>query len=232
MDFLHSPKKIYFYIIIILLLIIGSLNTYIIYKVDKLKNNNQDIKVDELTPIIEENNKEEIIEQEPVTFFVDIKGSINKPGVYLVSEGSIVNELINMAGGLTSDAYTKNINLSKVLTKEMVIIIYSNNEINNPQEEESICICDKVNITECVDNKANIIESSNEVSNNNYNGKVNINTASLEQLMTLNGIGESKAKAIIEYRNINGSFKSIEEIKNVSGISDKIYENIKNDIEL
>ena len=50
--------------------------------------------------------------------------------------------------------------------------------------------------------------------------------------MTLNGIGESKAKAIIEYRNANGSFKSLEEIKNVSGISDKTYENIKNDIEL
>ena len=66
--------------------------------------------------------------------------------------------------------------------------------------------------------------------NENLDARVNINKASLEELMTLDGIGEAKAKAIIEYRNANGLFKTIEEIKNVSGITDKIFKNIKDKI--
>jgi competence protein ComEA len=73
----------------------------------------------------------------------------------------------------------------------------------------------------------------NEETDENLNtsdGKININTSSLEELMTLSGIGESKAKAIIEYREKNGSFKNIEDIVNVSGISETIYAKIKNNI--
>lgn len=232
MDFLHTQKKIYIYIIIILLLIIGCLNSYIIYKIDKLKNNNQEIKVEEISPIIEEQPIENIINTEPKTFFVDIKGAINNPGVYLVEEGSIVNELINIAGGLKDDAFTKNINLSKSLSEEMVIIIYSNNEIDKINNDESICICNDLYITECIDNNASIISSNDVINDAHNNGKININRASLEEFMTLNGIGEAKAKAIIEYRNINGLFKSLEDIKNVSGISEKTYESIKDNIEL
>lgn len=66
--------------------------------------------------------------------------------------------------------------------------------------------------------------------NENLDARVNINKASLEELMTLDGIGEAKAKAIIEYRNANGLFKTIEEIKNVPGITDKIFKNIKDKI--
>ena len=66
--------------------------------------------------------------------------------------------------------------------------------------------------------------------NENIDTRVNINKATIEELMTLDGIGEAKAKAIIEYRNANGLFKTIEEIKNVSGITDKIFKNIKDKI--
>lgn len=229
MDFSNSKKKLYFYITLILLLIIGSLNTYIIYKIDKIKINNQTLQVEEQLPIIEEKISEEI-NIEPISFFVDIKGAINNPGVYLVNEGSIVNEVINMAGGLKDNAYIKNINLSKSLTKEMVIIIYTKDEINKQIEPVPECTCNDVNIKECLDNNASIIIPNEKPSIDNKT-KININTSSLEELMTLDGIGESKAKAIIEYRNTNGPFKSIEEIKNISGISEKTYEKLKPYIE-
>ena len=62
------------------------------------------------------------------------------------------------------------------------------------------------------------------------NKKININTASLEELITLNGLGESKAKSIIEYRNSNGEFKNVEELKNVDGIGDALFDKIKDKI--
>ena len=232
MDFLNEKKKGYIYIILILLLlIIISLNGFIIYKIDKLNKVNEDVQVEELVPIIEEPSKEEITE--PIQFFVDIKGAINNPGVYLVNEGSIVNEVINMAGGLKTNAYIKNINLSKTVTKEMVIVIYTNNEIAKMNEPEPTCICNDVNINNCLDNNASIITpGSEQLPVDNPKKKININKASLEELMSLDGIGEAKAKSIIEYRNTNGLFKSLEELKNISGISEKIYEKIKNNIEL
>lgn len=232
MDFSNTKKKGYIYIILILLLVIISLNGFIIYQIDKLDKVKEDVQVEETVPIIKEeiSNKEVV---EPQEFFIDIKGAINNPGVYLVNEGSIVNEVINMAGGLTTNAYIKNINLSKTVTKEMVIIIYTKDEIDKMKEPEPNCICNDVNITSCLNNNASIITpGSEQIKEENLNKKININKASLEELMNLDGIGEAKAKSIIEYRNTKGLFKSLEELKNISGISDKIYEKIKNNIEL
>ena len=83
------------------------------------------------------------------------------------------------------------------------------------------CVCPSVKNDGCLNTE---LDKNN---NENFPDKININTATVEDLMSLSGVGESKAKAIIEYRNKNGNFKSIEDLLNVSGIGEKLYEEIK-----
>lgn len=158
---------------------------------------------------------------------IDIKGEINTPGVYELTEENNVMDAINTAGGLTNKSDTSNINLSKKLKDEMVIIVYSKQEIINMKEKEKITCppCNNACIEEKDEtSKINITEEKEET------GKININTANIEELQKLSGIGEAKAQAIIDYRNKNGNFKDIEEIKNVQGIGEAAFEKIKDNI--
>ena len=137
-----------------------------------------------------------------------------------------------MAGGVTSDADTSVLNLSKKLKDEMVIIVYSYEQVSNfkviKQEELVVQEQCQVGIND-IENDACIEEKQEEV---NRNTKVSINTGTLEELMTLEGIGESKAKAIIEYREANGNFEKIEDLLNVSGIGESVFAKIKENITL
>lgn len=208
---------------------------------------------------LKETPKEEVKEIEK-TIFVDVKGEVKKPGVYELSLGKRVIDAINTAGGLTKNAYTKYINLSKVLSDECVIIVNNKSEIKKIEEKKnieeikindntSVSVKESEVITNDVDktkeevktdevksevekeeNKEDKTDNVKEEVKDNLNTLVNINSASVDELMSINGIGESKAKAIIEYRNSNGLFKSIDEIKNVSGIGDKLYDKIKENI--
>lgn len=185
-------------------------------------------------PLVKEET-EEIKEEVSIInyFYVDVKGEVKKPGTYKIEEGKRVIDAINLAGGLTKSADTSANNLSMKVKDEMVIIIYSDSEIKDfetVKEKETLVIsnCNKENnnITNdsCVsDGSLNKDDSSSNVSNS----LVSINTASKEELMTISGIGESKAIAIIEYREKNGLFNDISDIKNVSGIGDSLYEKIK-----
>ena len=155
---------------------------------------------------------------------VDIKGAVKKPGVYEVNNGMRVIDVIEKAGGLSKSANTEYINLAKTVTDEMTIWIYTDKEIEKFEESnikyeyiEKDCNCPSVENSACID------------SGTSDNTKININTATLEELMTLSGIGEAKAKDIIEYRE-KTPFSSIEELKNVSGIGDSSFEKIKNNI--
>ena len=143
-----------------------------------------------------------------------------------------------MAGGLKNNAYTKNINLSKNVSKEMVIYVYTNYEYSllNTKEETYECNCPKQDISVCTDKGASIITSDEDKTEEHFNSnsksetknnKVNINTSTKEVLTSLSGIGEAKAQNIIDYRNENGLFKSIDDLKNVTGISEKLFEQIK-----
>lgn len=180
----------------------------------------------------ETNEKEKLSE-----FYVEIKGAVNSPGVFKVTSDNIINDVINMAGGLKNNAYTKNINLSKTVSKEMVVYVYTNYEYSllNTKEETTECNCPKQDISTCTNKGASVITSDEnkpeELPNSNSetenNNKVNINIASKETLTSLSGIGDTKAQKIIDYRNENGLFKSIEDLKNVSGISEKLFEQIK-----
>lgn len=169
---------------------------------------------------------------------IDIKGYVVNPGVYELENNKKVIDAINMAGGLLENADTSRINLAKTLTDEMVIIIYSKEEIEgyfkSKQEEqikieyvyvENPCECPSTNDA-CL-KKEDL--SSNELISDELteeNSKISINNASKERLMTLPNIGESKADNIIEYRKTN-EFKSIEDIKNVNGIGESLFEKIK-----
>lgn len=147
----------------------------------------------------EENN-------ENSTVIVDIEGAVKKPGVYVFKAGARVNDAIEASGGLSEKAYTKNINKARLLQDGEKIYI--------PEEGEDTL---DVEISDDSVYNNSVSESSN---------KININTASKELLMSLNGIGEVYAKRIIEYRD-NMKFASIEDIKKVKGIGDKTFDKIK-----
>lgn len=178
--------------------------------------------------------------------FVDVKGCVKKPGVYEMNENDRVVDALKKAE-LKKSSNTKYINLSKKITDEMVIIVYSNNEINNYlKKKTSVSICSTMVNNACYDSGNNINSVVTKTSNNNIESNlnitsntsstsgnktsniVNINTASINELTSLTGIGSSKAKSIIEYRNSNGNFETIEDIKKVTGIGESIFEKIKN----
>lgn len=160
---------------------------------------------------------------------VEVKGYVNEPGVYEIEDGSVVNDLIIKAGGLSSNADISVINLARNLSNEDVVIIYSNEEISEMKEgSTSVKYIDKECVCPVIDNSAlfdKVITNAEGIIIDT--GKVSLNSATIKELMTLPGIGESKAKLIIEYRNNNKGFKEIEEIKNVKGIGSSIYEKIK-----
>lgn len=188
-------------------------------------------KPNESIAMLDENDKEEEVVTKPI-IKVDVKGAVKKPGVYAFSEGSNVMDAILTSGGLTSNGVTSNINLSRKLKDEMVVYIFSKSELKQGKSSNSLvcevpkCECESIKVDK--DICANNAESNNskEVSDE----KISINSDDISELMKIDGIGESKAKAIIAYRNSHGDFKTIEEIKNVSGIGDKAYEKIKDKI--
>lgn len=202
-------------ILIMISVILGSV-IFIIYK------NNQNDK-EEVVEIFKEDTKEQDKKEEENTSIkkitVDIKGMVNNPGVYEVDSDSRVNDVIALADGLKEGADTSNINLAKIVSDEMTIIVYSTEEVLEKFKQE-VCICNCSYIV----NDACIGEDSDD------NNLININTASIEELTTLTGIGDVKAEAIINYRNEVGKFKTKEEILNVDGIGESLFEKIKDDI--
>lgn len=175
-------------------------------------------------------NKEQKKEELPQEIMVDVKGEVVNSGIYTLKKGSRVIDAINLAGGVTKLGDTSVLNLSKKLEDEMVIIVYSHYEVRNfekAKEKEEAVRANCVTGSDGVTNDACIDSSFNDQEDNK---KISINKATLEELMTLSGVGDAKAKSIIEYRNKNGGFKSIEEIKKVNGIGDSLFDKIKENI--
>lgn len=144
-------------------------------------------------------------EEETITMMADIKGAVVNPGVYQIEEGGRVIDLIELAGGLGQDADTAAINFAMHVHDEMAIYI--------PRIGEEV--------------NAVLPAQSGESAGK---GKVNLNSAQSSELQTLPGIGPAKAEAIIEYRETNGPFKSIDDLKEISGIGDKTFEKLKDHI--
>jgi competence protein ComEA len=146
-------------------------------------------------------------EQQPEkkTIMADVKGAIKNPGVYEAKEGERIIDIITRAGGLTEKADQTKVNFAMYVEDEMVLYIPEIGELESP---------DLTTVTST---------KQNEV-------MVNINKAEQVELETLPGIGPSKSQAIIEYRNTNGPFKTIEDLQSVSGFGVKTFEKLKDKI--
>lgn len=138
--------------------------------------------------------------------YVDVKGEIHHPGVYQMKAESRVKDLIEAAGGFTPLADDQKLNLAQLLGDQMVIVVPKKGEEVNSELAQA---------------------PTSQKKEVGKEGKVNINTATVEELKTLKGIGEKKAEAIIEYRKKNGSFKNKEELMKVRGIGKKLYESFQ-----
>ncbi|MDF2607116.1 MAG: hypothetical protein K0S34_1311 [Bacillales bacterium] len=137
--------------------------------------------------------------------YIDIKGQVSKPGVYILKSNSRIQDVINLAGGFLSDAETNSVNLAQKLTDEMVIY---------------------------VPKKGELVAEALPTLNQSQNEKLNINKADLTDFDSLPGVGPSKAKNIITYRDSKGGFKSIEELKEVNGIGESTFEKLKDLIDI
>jgi len=165
----------------------------------------ENYKVEKLEKNTEKNNVENKY------IIVDIKGAVVNPKEYSLLEGARVRELIEAAGGLTAEADENSVHFSKVLKDEECIVVYKKGEIQTTNS---------------------INTNPLEVVQGNKNEKLNINKATLDQLATLYGIGEVKAKAIIEYREKNGGFKSIEDLDKVDGIGSKTVDKLRDKVDI
>lgn len=157
-------------------------------------------------------------------YAVHVCGAVVNPGVYYLDADSLKQDALNAAGGFVDDACKEYINLAEhIKNGEQIYFPYAddvesldilnNNEIDTDSHKLS-------------DGDESVLISENRKAYN-YEGRLNINFASKEELMNLPGIGGAKAEAIISYRNDNGGFKTIEDIKNISGIKEGVYNKIK-----
>lgn len=156
----------------------------------------------------------------PKSVTCDISGAVKKEGVYTLKNGARLNELIEVAGGTRTDANLKKVNRALILKdQDKVRIPYKGEKISS----DAIVISAGATVSTSDSQRAN---------NENKSNKVNINTGDVQELQKLNGIGEKKAQQIIAYRQKNGQFKSIEDLKQVSGIGDKIFAAVKDQLEV
>ena len=146
--------------------------------------------------------------EENEDIYVHVCGEVNQPGVYCLPAGSRLYEAIEAAGGLKEGAAAESLNQAQEAKDGQQIYV--------PSIEESL--------KEGVSGEGEPAEASD--------GKINLNTAAKEQLMTLTGIGEAKAAAIIRYREENGGFQSIEELMEVEGIKEGVFNKIKDQIKI
>lgn len=216
-----NKKQIVLGILIFLSLVVLGLSAYIIYSLNN-EEENLNIALED-SPVKIENTEEETNE----SIYVEVKGAVQNPGVYAMNEQDLINDAINLAGGFLDNAYTDNINLSKKVTDELVIFVYTEKEYQNNTYSNTTSSNNDYQIDNALKNKVSIITSDSTNSDTGTSSLININLASITELMTLPGIGETKANNIISYREENGFFKAIEEIKNVSGIGDATFDQFK-----
>ena len=206
-------------LLIVIVAIVAIISYYFISdrKEEWLNNQEQNLEIKEeikTNDQIENNSNEQQLEKNE-NIIVHVSGAVNKEGIVELKNNSRIIDAIDKAGGLKDEADITNINLAYIIEDGMKI------HIPSKEEKESTIIVES-NID------SGTVEQSNEIkSNNNKKLKININTATKTDLETLPGIGESTALKIIEYRKEKGTFKLIEDIKQVNGIGENKFNKIK-----
>lgn len=151
------------------------------------------------------------------TWYVDIKGAIKVPQVVPVTPGMRVHDVVEMAGGVTGEADQSQVNLAQLVTDQMVIYVPKVGEEVSPSTEALVA---DSKVTESA-----VSESSGDATSGG--DLVNINTADTTMLQTLSGIGEKRAADIINYRETNGLFETVDDLDQVSGIGEKTMEKLR-----
>ncbi len=213
---LTNKQKVLFFIVIIILILVG-IYVYNIRFNAKVEDNIETEAINN-TALVDnfldtnENKKENSI-------IIHITGAVRKSGIVKLNQGARIYDAIEMAEGSLENADLAKVNLAYILEDAQKIYIpYIGEETENTEEQEYI--------TSNFGNNSSIIQNTNK----GESGKVNINTAKQTELETLPGIGTATAEKIIDYRNKNGKFNTIEDIQNVKGIGEAKYENIKESI--
>jgi competence protein ComEA len=221
-------------IIIIILSSISIVVAGILYSLEAMKDSSTNITLtgnidqsevsEELTestsdPNVNTDNdiKEEVLVES--LLYIHVCGQVRKPGVYKVTTGARVFDVIELAGGLTKSAAGDYINQAQMVSDGEKIYIPSKEETKNGQNVETTPSSSQASVSDGKDDTA-LAKSGNT-------DLVNINTATKEDLMNLPGIGEAKADAIIKYRETSGTFQSIEDIKSIEGIKDGVFNKIR-----
>lgn len=204
-------------IIIVISLTIIIIITSIIISIKNKNNKYEEIEYNEIIEIEETANyKKEKIE----TIKIHISGEVKYNGIIELDEGSRIDDAIKIAGGLTENADITKVNLAYELSDGQKLNIPNKNNVGVALQGDPQIITEE--------NEEEIIENNN----NNNNSKININIATQTELETLPGIGPSLAYKIVEYREKNGKFKAVEDLKNVSGIGESKYNQIEKFVEI
>lgn len=197
--------KYVYYLIVFFLIVVSGVTYYL-----KQQSEKETMIIEASVTIDDEDGAEiEVVTSQETAnskIFVHVCGEVITPGVYELEAESRLFEAVDAAGGLTADGVESSLNLARVLSDGEQIYVPSEADI----EKGYHGVSDPMSIS----------------------GLISINTANVEQLMTLSGIGESKAKAIIDYRNKHGNYIAIEDIMNVSGIKQTVFDKIKDQITL
>lgn len=217
MKMYKNPIVLYSSILLLLFSNIGSIFYFMFYSKDcPICEENMDIPLHE--------DLEEATEIKKMVS-VDVKGYVKKPGVYTVEQGVIVNDVIKLAGGIKNSGTTDNLNLSKKVEDETVIVVSSKSELKTQTKALPKVTTDSVyEVPEEANNSTTDEKANTTIPIENE--KISLNQATKEEFMTLPGIGEKTAEKIIEYRMAQ-PFTAIEDIKKVSGIGESIFEKIK-----
>lgn len=162
--------------------------------------------------------------QQNTTGFIDVKGAVKHPGIYQIQNNARLFDIIRQAGGFTKDADQRQINLAQSLTDQQVVYVPVKREQLPPT---TVAGSAAVTVT-----GGTPTDTHGSATDSAGSAKVSLNQATVSELQTLNGIGQKKAEQIIAYRDENGGFKQLEDLKEVSGIGDKTYEGLKDSITL